>query len=227
MRRLGRTLAILVRFVPFAVSFMRDRRSLLIVGRPAPRSPEHHQRRAELLSARLAQFGPAFIKIAQLLSARADILPEPYLSEIGKLQDRVPADPTDAVRRVIESELGAPVTELFQTFEDQPLAAASLGQVHRASVDGRDLVVKVLRPGVEKVVALDLAISFRFLFWLNILFPNHHVRALTNVVREFSVRVRQEMDFRQEAANIERFQAFFARDPNVRAPEVVDGFTTR
>ena len=227
MRRLGRTLAILVRFVPFAVSFMRDRRSLLIVGRPAPRSPEHHRRRAELLSARLAQFGPAFIKIAQLLSARADILPEPYLSEIGKLQDRVPADPADAVRRVIEAELGAPVTELFQNFEDQPLAAASLGQVHRASVDGRDVVVKVLRPGVERVVALDLAISFRFLFWLNILFPNHHVRALTNVVREFSVRVRQEMDFRQEAANIERFQAFFASDPNVRAPEVVDGFTTR
>ena len=227
MRFLRRALAIAFRFAPFAISFMRDRRSLLIVGRPATRTPEHHQRRAELLSARLAHFGPAFIKIAQLLSARADILPEPYLSAIGRLQDRVPPAPSDAIRRIIEGELGAPVRELFDDFQEEPLAAASLGQVHRARVNGRDVVVKVLRPDVETIVALDLAISFRLLFWLNILFPNHHVRALTNVVREFSVRVRQEMDFRQEAENLQRFQASLVRDPTVRAPQIVEGFTTR
>ncbi len=227
MKRLARTFSILLRFAPFAIAFMRDRRSFLIFGRPARRNAEHHQKRAVLLSARLAQFGPAFIKLAQLLSARADILPEPYLSEIGKLQDRVPAVPSDAVRRVIESELGASTDELFEDFQDEPLAAASLGQVHRAHVEGREVVVKVLRPGVERLVALDLSVSFRLLFWLNILFPNHHVRGLTNVVREFSVRVKAEMDFEQEAANIERFQSVFASDSSVRAPEVIHGFTTK
>jgi len=227
MKRLARTFSILLRFAPLAIAFLRDRRSFLVFGRPARRTPEHHQKRASLLSARLAQFGPAFIKIAQLLSARADILPEPYLSEIGKLQDRVPPVPSEAVRRVIEGELGAPTSELFDDFEDEPLAAASLGQVHRARVEGREVVVKVLRPGVERLVALDLAVSFRLLFWLNILFPNHHVRGLTNVVREFSVRVKAEMDFEQEAANIERFQSVFASESSVRAPEVIQGFTSK
>jgi predicted unusual protein kinase regulating ubiquinone biosynthesis (AarF/ABC1/UbiB family) len=99
--------------------------------------------------------------------------------------------------------------------------------VHRARVGGRDVVVKVLRPGVEAAIALDLDISYRILFWLNILFPNHHVRAVTNVVREFSVRVKAEMDFRQEAENIERFQRFFRSDRKVRAPVVLPRFTRR
>jgi len=197
------------------------------VGRAARRTPEQHRGRAEKLSARLAQLGPTFIKIAQLLSARADILPEPYLSQIGTLQDRVPPDPADAIRRVIESELGAPIAELFEEFEDEPMAAASLGQVHLARVAGREVVVKVLRPGVEELVALDLDISFRLLFWLNVIFPNHHVRALTNVVREFSVRVKAEMDFEREAENVARFQRVFADQRRVRAPAVLPRFTRR
>jgi predicted unusual protein kinase regulating ubiquinone biosynthesis (AarF/ABC1/UbiB family) len=99
--------------------------------------------------------------------------------------------------------------------------------VHRARVDGRDVVVKVLRPGVEEAVALDLDISFRLLFWLNVLFPNHHVRALTNVVREFSVRVKAEMDFAEEAENIARFHRVFSGERKVRAPLVYDRFTRR
>ena len=227
MKRLRRTIKVFVRLMPFALAFMRDRRRWLLFGRPASRTPEAHQQRAERLATRLAQLGPTFIKIAQLLSARADILPEPYLSQIGTLQDQVPADTADSIRRVIESELGAPVAELFESFQDVPEGAASLGQVHRAQVDGEAVVVKVLRPGVEEVVALDLDISFRFLFWLNVLFPNHHVRALTNVVREFSVRVRAEMDFTLEAENIARFQRAFTGQKKVRAPRVVDRFTRK
>ncbi|MDH3272759.1 MAG: AarF/UbiB family protein, partial [Gemmatimonadota bacterium] len=168
MRRLRRTVTVFWRLTPFALAFLRDRRSWGFFGRPASRSAEHHRGRAERLSAQLGRLGPTFIKIAQLLSARADILPEPYLSEIGKLQDRVPGHPSDDIRRVIETELGAPVTDVFDTFDDDPVAAASLGQVHRARVDGRDVVVKVLRPGVETLVALDLDISFRLLFWVNV-----------------------------------------------------------
>ncbi|MEM7415991.1 MAG: AarF/UbiB family protein [Gemmatimonadota bacterium] len=227
MKRLGRFLTILAKLMPFALAFLRDRRSFLLFGRPRRRTPEQHQQRADKLAATTAALGPAFVKVAQLLSARADILPEPYLSSIGTLQDHVPADPTDAIREVIERELQAPVVELFEDFDDTPLAAASLGQVHAARVDGRDVVVKVLRPGVEASVALDLDISFRLLFWVNILFPNHHVRALTNVVREFSVRVRDEMNFEEEARNVARFREVFADEPRVRAPRVYGEFTRR
>jgi len=227
MKRLVRTASVVVRLAPFVVAFLRDRKRWVLFGRPVARTKEVHARRAERLTARLAALGPTFIKLAQLFSARADILPQPYLSEIGKLQDRVPPDAPDEIMRVIEAELGAPADRLFQDFQREPIAAASLGQVHRAKVGNRDVVVKVLRPGVEATVALDLDISFRFLFWLNILFPNHHVRAVTNVVREFSVRVRAEMDFREEAENIERFQRFFRDDRRVRAPTVLPEFTRR
>ena len=130
-----------------------------------------NEKRAERLTATLASLGPTFIKLAQLLSARADIFPEPYLTAIGHLQDQVPADPTDDIIRVLEKELGTPLGDVFQEFDREPVAAASLGQVHRARIGGEEVVVKVLRPGVEEVVALDLDISFRILFWLNVFVP--------------------------------------------------------
>jgi predicted unusual protein kinase regulating ubiquinone biosynthesis (AarF/ABC1/UbiB family) len=227
MNRFFRTMTVLVRLTPFLVAFLRDRRRWIVIGRPARRTPAHHERRARRLTGVLGRLGPTFIKLAQLFSARADILPEPYLSSVGMLQDQVPADPWDAIARVIESESGRPPAELFDSVEEEPLAAASLGQVHRATAGGRACVVKVLRPGVEAILALDLDISFRALFWLNVLFPNHHIRALTNVVREFSVRIREEMDFRQEAENMASFRAAFTGDRSVRIPEVLQEFTRR
>jgi predicted unusual protein kinase regulating ubiquinone biosynthesis (AarF/ABC1/UbiB family) len=226
-KRIARTTSVLVSLTPFALAFLRDRKAWILFGQAAKRPPGHHERRAERLTARLAKLGPTFIKLAQLLSARADILREPYLSQVSKLQDQVPPDPAPRIREVIERELGRPVGELFEDFQDVPEAAASLGQVHRARADGQNVVVKVLRPGVEEAIALDLDISFRLLFWLNIVFPNHHVRALTNVVREFSVRVKAEMDFQQEAENIAHFKRVFEREPNVRAPAVHERFTAR
>lgn len=225
MSRWGRGLRILLRLVPFALAFARDRRRWLIVGRPAVRSTGHHAARAERLTLAIAGLGPTFIKLAQLFSARADILPEPYLSAISRLQDQVPPDPYPAIVAVLEGELGRPLGELFDSFEPEPVAAASLGQVHRAILAGEPVAVKVLRPGVEAVIALDLEISFRLLLILNVLIPTHHVQALTNVVREFSARVREEMDFRTEAAHIALFQKYFERDRRVRAPRVHGQFT--
>jgi predicted unusual protein kinase regulating ubiquinone biosynthesis (AarF/ABC1/UbiB family) len=227
VKRLARTTSIVARLSPIFVAFLRDRKRLVIIGRPASRTTEHHERRAKRLVATLAGLGPTFIKLAQLFGSRADILPEPYLSAIGTLQDHVPPHPSDQVIQVLERELGAPVDTIFESFDREPIAAASLGQVHRARVDGQHVAVKVLRPGVESLVALDLDVSFRILFWLNVLFPNHHVQALTNVVREFSARVREEMDFRREGENIERFRKLFADDRRVRAPAVFEAYTRR
>jgi predicted unusual protein kinase regulating ubiquinone biosynthesis (AarF/ABC1/UbiB family) len=223
--RWRRGLTVVARLLPFVVAFLRDRRRWILFGRPAARTLAQHERRAERLTLAIARLGPTFIKLAQVFSARADILPEPYLSAVSRLQDRVPPDSLESIVAVLELELGQRVSDVFSEFHPEPVAAASLGQVHRAVLAGETVAVKVLRPGVEALIATDLDISFRILLLLNVFFPNHHVRALTNVVREFSARIREELDFRQEASHIELFHKHFDRDRRVRAPRVKEAFT--
>ena len=222
-----RALVIFGRLCPFVLSFLWDRRRFLAFGRPRRRAAEHHRRRAARLTRTLADLGPTFIKLAQVFAARADILPEPYLSAIGTLTDQVPPLPPGVAERVVREELGRDVTQLFERFDPEPLAAASLGQVHRASYVGREVVVKVLRPGVEATVAEDLDVSFRILFLLNVLFPNHHTRAITAIVSEFAKRIRDELDFREEARNAATLRRNFQGEPRIVVPEVVTALVTR
>jgi predicted unusual protein kinase regulating ubiquinone biosynthesis (AarF/ABC1/UbiB family) len=222
-----RALAVFWALMPFVVAFMRDRRRFMLFGRPARRSEADHRRRAERLTATLARLGPTFIKLAQVFAARADILPEPYLSAVSTLHDRVPALAPGVAEKVVQQELGRSVGEVFESFDPEPLAAASLGQVHRARYGDRDIVVKILRPGVDELVRRDLDISFRILFVLNVLFPNHHIRAITAIVSEFAKHIGDELDFREEARNAELLRRNFADDPRVVVPEVVSQLTHR
>jgi predicted unusual protein kinase regulating ubiquinone biosynthesis (AarF/ABC1/UbiB family) len=222
-----RALVIFGRLLPFVLAFMWDRRRFLVLGRPRRRDAERHRLRAARLTGTLAELGPTFIKLAQVFAARADILPEPYLSAIATLTDQVPPLPPGVAERVVREELGRDVGQVFGRFEPEPLAAASLGQVHRASYAGREVVVKVLRPGVEELVGEDLDVSFRILFLLNLLFPNHRTRAITAIVSEFSKRIRDELDFREEARNAAMLRRNFQNEPRVVVPEVVTELVTR
>jgi predicted unusual protein kinase regulating ubiquinone biosynthesis (AarF/ABC1/UbiB family) len=222
-----RALSVLARLLPFLLAFLWDRRRFLIFGSAPPYNVERHRRRAERLTRTLAELGPTFIKLAQVFGARADILPEPYLAAIGTLVDQVPPLSPGAAEQVVAAELGKPVSDFFERFDPEPLAAASLGQVHRARYRGRDVVVKVLRPRVDEVVRKDLDISFRLLFLLNLLFPNHHTRAIAAIVSEFAKRIWGELDFREEARNAETLRRNFAADPRVVVPEVVTELTRR
>ena len=222
-----RALQILLRLAPFVVAFLIDRRRFILFGRPARRTEVQHQRRAKRLTRTLAELGPTFIKLGQVMGIRADIVPEPYLSAMATLSDRVPPLAPGEAERVITAAEGQTVDELFEEFDPKPLAAASLGQVHRARYQGQDVVVKVLRPGVDDLVQRDLKISFRVLFALHVLFPNHHVRALAAIVNEFAKRINEELDFEEEARHAEALRRNFADEPRVVVPRVFEDLTRR
>ena len=135
--------------------------------------------------------------------------------------------PLDAIEREIVASYGRRPSELFERFDEAPIAAASLGQVHRARLDGAEVVVKVLRPGVEALVAADVAAARRILAVVEPRIDNPHVRGLRAVVDEFSRRIGEEMDFRREADNAERIRRNFAGNPRVRVPRVVHELTRR
>jgi len=222
-----RALQILARLAPFVVAFLIDRRRFILFGRPSRRTEAQHQRRAERLTRTLADLGPTFIKLGQVMGIRADIVPEPYLSAMATLSDQVPPLAPGEAERVIAAAEGHAVGELFERFDSEPLAAASLGQVHRACYQGQEVVVKVLRPGVDDLVQRDLKISFRVLFALHVLFPNHHVRAIAAIVNEFAKRISEELDFEEEARHAEALRRNFADEPRVVVPRVIESLTRR
>ena len=215
-----RLLIILYRLLPVAASFRRDFRRWVVFGSPLPRTAADHSRRAKELVAAVAALGPTFIKLAQIFAGRTDILPPVYAQALSRLTDQVPTVPVREVERIIMEEYGAPADALFERFDREPLAAASLGQVHRALYEGEEVVVKVLRPGVELLVADDVAAAKRIIGWVERWWPNQHVASTRVLIEEFSVRVSEEMDFRVEAGHAAAIGANFADTRNVWIPRV-------
>ena len=215
-----RLFVILYRLLPLALGFWRDYRRWFFFGAPAVRTPADHERRAQRLVAQLAALGPTFVKMAQLFAGRADILPPVYAKALTTLTDQVPMVSASEIARVITEEYGAPPDELFERFDWTPLAAASLGQVHRASHEGHEVVIKVLRPGVEELVAADVRASRRIIRVVERWWPNPHLIGTRVVIEEFAVRVSEEMDFRCEAAHAVAIASNFAGRREVWVPHV-------
>jgi predicted unusual protein kinase regulating ubiquinone biosynthesis (AarF/ABC1/UbiB family) len=216
-----RVLVIVRHILPFVLSFLRDRRRWIVAGRPAERTEEFHRQRARELVAAIGTLGPTFVKLAQVFAGRADLFPEPYVKALSTLTDQVPPVPLEAIERTILESYGKPASELFERFDSVPIAAASLGQVHRASYVGREVVVKVLRPGIEQLVASDVRAATRILGILERRFAtNPHVRGLRVSVDEFALRIGDEMDFRKEAENADRIRANFAGTRRVMIPRI-------
>lgn len=222
-----RTLRLLRRILPLALSFRRDHRRWLLTGAGVVRSDAFHQRRAERLVATIAVMGPTFIKLAQLVAGRRDLIPSPYIDALSTLTDRVPPAPWDVIRRTIEGSYGQSVDRVFDAIDPVPLATASLGQVHRARVQGRDVVVKVLRPHVEETVEADIAAARQLLRWVARRWPSPHLDGLLGVLDEFERRVADEMDFRQEARFARQVRDNLRQQATVRVPEVLESLTRR
>ena len=184
------------------------------------------QRRSRLppgarLRLALEELGPIFVKFGQALSTRRDLLPEDIADELAKLQDKVPPFSGAVARAMIDQALGAPVSARLQAFEETPLAAASIAQVHAAQLpDGRDVIVKVLRPGMRTMIALDLEVLYTIgglaqRWWVE----SRRLKPL-EIVREYEKTVLDELDLLREAANASQLKRNFAGSSLLYVPEV-------
>jgi ubiquinone biosynthesis protein len=175
----------------------------------------------ERLRLAMEELGPTFIKLGQLLSTRPDVVPREYTDEFSKLQDEVPSFPFADLKAQLERELGLPAEELFAEIDPQPIAAASIAQVHRARLkSGEEVVVKVRRPGIVKVVETDIDILMGLAYLIERHAPAGEIYDPIGIVREFRRTISREMDFSREGRTIDRFAANFAGDATVYVPKV-------
>jgi predicted unusual protein kinase regulating ubiquinone biosynthesis (AarF/ABC1/UbiB family) len=199
---------------------------LVKYGRNAPDTNDEPEA-PEQLAHDLEQLGPTFIKLGQLLSTRADLLPPAYLEALARLQDEIEPFPFEDAQRIVEDDLGVRLSKAFSVFEERPLAAASLGQVHRAALrDGRIVAVKVQRPGVADTVAKDLEALDEIARFLDARTDAGRRYDLGGMVDEFRTAITQELDYVREADNLRLLGKNLEEFKLIVVPQPVDGYTS-
>ncbi len=179
------------------------------------------------LVAAFNELGPTFVKLGQILSTRTDLLPESITSELATLQDSVSTVPFEEIREQLEKELGENWRDHFEEFEESPLASASIAQVHRATLKGgRRVVLKVQRPGVKPKITGDLGVLYALAGWLEEGIIEAAAMDLRGTVTSFTKSILQELDFRIEARNLERFRTLHQDNAQVVFPEVFEALST-
>jgi ubiquinone biosynthesis protein len=185
------------------------------------------QPKAEELADDLEKLGPTFIKLGQLLSTRADMLPAPYLEALTRLQDNVEPFPIEEVEQIVSSELGARLSKLFADFDREPTAAASLSQVHRATMrDGRTVVVKVQRPGIREQIVEDLEALEEAADFIDAHTEVGKRYEFSAILAELRRSLLRELDFQREASNLMRLGKSMREFESIVVPEPIEDFTT-
>jgi ubiquinone biosynthesis protein len=183
--------------------------------------------RAKRVRLAIEELGPTYIKMGQILSTRPDLVPVDFIHELSRLQDKVPSFPFSDVRQIIRKETGQATNALFALFDPDPLASASIGQVHRARLkDGEEVAVKIQRPGIRKIVEVDLEIMLHLAT-----LAERHIEELAlhrpvNIVEEFARSIEKEMNYTLEATSMERVARSFLHDETVYIPKVYREVTT-
>lgn len=183
--------------------------------------------RATRVRLAIEELGPTYIKMGQILSTRPDLVPVDLIRELALLQDKVPSFPFSDVRQIIQNEMGQRIDDLFDRFDPAPLASASIGQVHRACLkEGEDVAVKIQRPGIRKIVEVDLEIMLHLAT-----LAERHIEELTfhrpvKIVEEFAHSIEKEMNYTLEATSMERVSRSFLHDDTVYIPKVYREMTT-
>ncbi len=212
---------------PQHIARYREIGTLLLKHRRVPDDPEEAADDARALADQLEEMGATFVKLGQLLSTRPDLLPAPYIDALGYLQDQVDPVGFDVIEELVTSELGTNISRAFRTFDARPLASASLGQVHRATLrDGRPVAVKVQRPGVRRQVAADMDAIEELAE-----FVDAHTRigeefGLSAMVGEFRRSITAELDYRLEAANLRSMAEALADYDRIVVPQPVADYST-
>ncbi len=176
----------------------------------------------------LQELGPTFVKLGQLMSTRADIFPPEYIEEFEKLQDRVPPAPFADIRNLIEAQWGRPLLEVFSDFSPEPLAAASVAQVHLAETPNKERVaVKIIRPGIDRKIREDIRLMYHLAVKLEKKFEMARIIGLVDLVKEFERVIQKELDMFIEGGSIEKFRKNFRRSSEIYIPKVYWEYTTK
>jgi predicted unusual protein kinase regulating ubiquinone biosynthesis (AarF/ABC1/UbiB family) len=185
------------------------------------------QPKADELADDLEKLGPTFVKLGQLLSTRGDLLPQPYLDALARLQDQIEPFPYEEVERIVSSELGGRLSKLFLQFDTEPVAAASLAQVHRATMrDGRAVVVKVQRPAIREQIVEDLDALEQVAEFIDAHTEIGKRYEFTNMLADLRGSLLHELDFQRERANLHRLRKSLREFENIIIPEPIDDYTT-
>ena len=220
-----RTIQVLFKLLPSILALRKDRKKWINQEKNQIDSEQFRKNARKVLDTFIS-LGPVYIKLGQWLSSRADILPQPYLEELSKLQDSVPSAPFDQVKPIIEKDLG-PIDKKFDSIDPNSISGASLGQVYRGTISGQQIVVKVKRPGIEKVVAKDIQVLKKVLpLALRFVDPNLRYSAKA-MLSQFIETIHEEMNYKNEVQNLKRIKEDMAGSTNVIIPSVYDDYSSK